>query len=309
MLNVTNRTNLRLIAAAGLAAALASTASAQSSGGAGDQYANLPSSIKLTGVIRDFQERSVTNGHPDFELNPSGGFGHFQGIVKDELDKDGKPVFNSAGYKTNTNWKDVKGRNVMKPRSYMNALPGDTAGALASTTGGQITSGDRFVQWFRDVPGVNMSKSLEITLNRRANSNVYTFDDKTDPVFKSLGGFFPINGQLYGNSANESKNFHFTFDLVTEFVYKKGSGQVFTFTGDDDVWVYVDGKLVIDIGGIHSAVSQTIELDRLNWLKDGETYKLNFFFAERHRTQSNCRIDTTMQLRTVDPPATTAVFD
>ncbi|MCC6970775.1 MAG: fibro-slime domain-containing protein [Phycisphaerales bacterium] len=305
-----NRMNLRLVAAAGIAvAAMAPTVLAQSNGDSTDRYANLPATLTLTGVVRDFQERSITNGHPDFELNPSGGFGHFQGIVKDELDAEGKPVFNSAGYKTNTNWKDASGRNVMKPRSYMSALRGDVNGALATTTGGQATSGDRLAQWFRDVPGVNMSKNLDITLVRQTNSNVYTFNDKTDSTFKSLGGFFPINGQLYGNSKNETKNFHFSFELVTEFVYKKGSGQVFTFTGDDDVWVFVDNKLVIDIGGIHSAVSQTIELDRLNWLEDGGTYKLNFFFAERHRTQSNCRIDTTMQLRTVDPPATTAIFD
>ena len=70
----------------------------------------------------------------------------------------------------------------------------------------------------RDVPGVNMSKNLDITLVRQTNSNVYTFNDKTDNTFKSLGGFFPINGQLYGNSKNETKNFHFSFELVTEFL-------------------------------------------------------------------------------------------
>ena len=130
-----------------------------------------------------------------------------------------------------------------------------------------------------------------------------------DAGFAGKGGFFPINGELFGNSKNNTKNYHFTYELETEFVYQKGKGQVFTFTGDDDVWVFIDGKLVIDIGGVHGAASQTVELDRLSWLQDNEDYKLKFFFAERHRTESNFRMDTTMVLRSVDPPTTTALYD
>ena len=161
------------------------------------------------------------------------------------------------------------------------------------------------------MPGVNVSKPLSIELVRTAGTSVYTFNDKTDTKYKSLGGFFPINGDLLGNSGGSTpnQNFHFTYELETEFIYEKGKGQVFTFTGDDDVWVYIDGKLVIDIGGVHSAVSQSVSLDRLTWLNDGQSYKLKFFFTERNRTQANFRIDTTMVMRTVQPPATSGVFD
>lgn len=277
-----------------------------------DPYAALPSTLQLTGVVRDVKERSVSGGHPDFELNPSAGFGHYVNLVQDALDSSGKPVFRSQGNKVSGEWRDSAGRNRIQNKEYLASKSGDVNGSASGSTGGAMTNADRFGQWFRDTPGVNLSRQLTLTLNRNANSNIYTFSDTTDPAYQGRQGFFPINGELYGNSGGggvANTNYHFTFELETQFQYKRNTGQLFTFTGDDDVWVFVDGKLVIDIGGIHSAVSQSIDLDRCNWLQDGNTYTLKFFFAERHRTQSNFRIDTTLQLRSVDPPTTTALYD
>ncbi len=301
---------LVLALSAGLwaAPALAQTSSTSGSSSS-DSYGNLPDSLTLTGVCRDFKDKPASGGHPDFEITPGGGFAHYQGMVADNLDSDGKPVFASTGFKVNTNWTNAAGQNVMKPRSYVSAKTGDKVGSLSTSAGGALSSAENFAKWFRDIPGVNVSKPIAITLKRQSGTNIYTFDDKTDDLYKSRGGFFPINGELFGNYSSTGKNFHFTYELETEFVFEKGKGQVFTFTGDDDVWVFIDGKLVIDIGGIHSAVNQSIELDRLNWLQDGQTYKLKFFFAERHTTQSNFRINTTMRLRSVDPPATSGQYD
>ena len=290
-----------------------SVASAQTSTGdnavPNDPYKNMPPVIVLNGVVRDFTERGLTGGHPDFELTPAAGFGHYMGEVKDTLDSEGKPQYNSAGYLVGKQWSDASGLNKISPREYISAKTGDKVGTKSNSAGGALTSADKFAQWYRDVPGVNVSKQLAISLSRQSGTNMYSFNDKTDSVYKNLGGFFPINGDLFGNSKGDNKNFHFTFELNTEFVYRKSAGQVFTFTGDDDVWVFIDGKLVIDLGGVHSALNQSIQLDRLNWLEDGKTYSLRFFFAERHRTQSNCRIDTNLELKSIDPPATTALFD
>src|SRR5690606_16838597 len=57
-----------------------------------DPYAHLPATMTLNGTVRDFRD-----SHPDFERVPTGDYGLYAGIVQDQLDADGKPVFASTG--------------------------------------------------------------------------------------------------------------------------------------------------------------------------------------------------------------------
>lgn len=298
----------KTLTAAGLAtaASLLLWASAPSVQGAPPPPADPPETIILTGVVRDFRELSEPHGHPDFERKPTHGFGLYVRIVEPVLDDEGKPLPHKPGRRVTSQWRDSQGRPI-NPALYNEAL-GDTEGTLGASDPGGISYG-LFYQWFRNVPGINAWAPLSITFHYQPDTNTYVFDDKEDPDYSATGGFFPINGQLFGNSRGEKKNFHFTYELATKFVYVRDTGQEFTFTGDDDVWVFIDGQLVIDLGGVHGSTTQTIDLDRLDWLTDGEMHELKFFFAERHRTQSNFRIETSILLQNGEIPNAMAMYD
>ncbi len=149
-----------------------------------------------------------------------------------------------------------------------------------------------FDQWYNDADGVNKNIPIKIQLTKGANG-LYTYDNQA---------FFPIDGQGFGNEGNAT-NFHFTDEVHTQFTYM--GGETFTFSGDDDLFGYINKKLVINLGGIHSAETKVLDLDALAaelGLKKGETYALDLFGAERHVTQSHYRIDTTIDCFVDVPP-------
>ena len=300
---MTKKTSLTLACATGLAFSGGITASASET--AEDE----PESVVLTGIIRDFNEKSEENGHPDFENRPESGFGHYVGNVGLQLNAEGKPVFTGNGRKLKRNYKDSSGNNMCW--ALYDPDQGDSEGRLAVYDQGGINSSASFESWFNDVLGVNMSRTLDLELERQSDGS-YVFDSDEAQWCQDVGGFFPIENQLFGNSAVSgsapNRNFHFTFELQTEFTYDEDGAQVFTFRGDDDVWVFINDELVIDVGGVHNAITQSISLDRLD-LEDGEIYRLAFFFAERHRTESNFRIQTNLKLETVNLPTVTAAYD
>lgn len=97
-------------------------------------------------------------------------------------------------------------------------------------------------------------------------------------------------------------NYHFTYQIAATFGYTPGAGQTFSFGGDDDVWVYFDKTLGIDLGGIHGYASDTVNLDTLFGPgKAAGNYSFDFFFAERHTTGSDLTISTSLNLVAAAP--------
>ena len=165
---------------------------------------------------------------------------------------------------------------------------------VAAPGAGKISSAASFDQWYNDVPGVNIALPLTLTLTE-GPAGIYTY---------SNGSFFPIDGLGFGNQGR-SHNYHFTLELSTAFTYVPG--QMFSFTGDDDLWVYINDELVIDIGGVHAAASDSVDLDTLG-LTPGETYSFDLFFAERQTVASSFSITTSIVFEEMPTPAGIALF-
>ena len=161
-----------------------------------------------------------------------------------------------------------------------------------NTDGGTGLSKNSFDMWYRDVPGINMTfkENLELKLVNK-DKGIYQF---------SSDSFFPLTGRGYGNytQAGYNLNFHFTTHIQTYFKYR-GNDEQLDFSGDDDVWVFVNGKRAIDLGGCHGATPGSFvlngTLDSKTGVKynstydlyEGGIYPISFFHAERHTGASN----------------------
>jgi len=130
-----------------------------------------------------------------------------------------------------------------------------------------------------------------------------TLDPKDGYYKYSKSDFFPLNQATsvpYGPA--NGNNFHFAMHSKASFEYVRGLN--FKFKGDDDVWVFIDKKLALDLGGMHGEMAGEIDLDKLN-LVEGKSYQFDMFYSERHQTGSNIGIQTTMNL----VPTIDVVFD
>jgi fibro-slime domain-containing protein len=128
--------------------------------------------------------------------------------------------------------------------------------------------------WYNDTDA-NQSMPFSIALDNQ----------KTEPgghYRYAEWGFFPIDNVLMGNE-NRKHNFNFTYELHGELTYLPG--QELFIRGDDGLWLFINGKLVIDLGGVKSFNGRSIKLDDFG-LTSGQTYQFDLFGAERRANMS-----------------------
>ena len=109
--------------------------------------------------------------------------------------------------------------------------------------------------------------------------------------------FYPLNGESRIEYSDNSNNYYFGMRYDVTFKIGDYKGPLdYTFTGDDDLWVVLDGnKIVIDLGGIHQAANKKVNLWQYVDDKDKEKeHTLTILYMERGAGDSNCQMEFTL---------------
>ncbi|MDF3068784.1 MAG: hypothetical protein K0R38_4385 [Polyangiaceae bacterium] len=276
-------------------------------GAAGDGGAMEPTCRPALPVtFRDFKPNGVADGHEDFEMSARGvknndgsdfkGWNDIGcGLVQPTLGADRKPrVF--AG-PADTGGGVVLPGIVGRQRRVVTGPGCFAAGTTAECSIGacvtwditpptySIRSAATFDQWFNTVDGVNLELSSELVLTEKTpSSGMWSFDSDA---------FFPLDGAGFGNSPGLAHNYSFSTEAHVRFKYVPG--QLLKFRGDDDLWLFVNGKLALDVGGQHQPLTAAVDLDAQAaalGIVPGQTYSLDLFHAERQSTDSTFQLTT-----------------
>ena len=142
-------------------------------------------------------------------------------------------------------------------------------------------------------------KDYKVVFDQNGDSYKLTkvIDQNGNQLATAGNDFFPLDG--VSSSEEKEKAHNYFFGMRYDVTFKIGDyvGPLdYTFTGDDDLWVVLDGeKIVIDLGGIHQAATKKVNLRK--WVEDDDKEKehtLTILYMERGAGASNCQMEFTL---------------
>jgi fibro-slime domain-containing protein len=238
-------------------------------------------------IYRDFRYQKPT----DFEPGVNGPTAETVGMVETDLDKDGKPVFTGL-----------------------------------TGLGVHVESKGTFAQWYHPTDGVNHATASKLALwKTTSGAYVNRYGANGEQWRSGVDGnplFFPVDQDPFtpstersgaqipeyydasvpwdvdGSGKQRQHNFSFTSEVRYWFKYEAGKTYKLDFLGDDDVWVFINRKLAVDLGGLHPPADGSVTVDassaaKLGGLEPGSVYEVAVFQAERQTTASSYKLTLT----------------
>lgn len=256
-----------------------------------DMLAAPGDTIKIPVTFYDFHSDRT---NPEFEC-PFGlpGGGAQKGMVGNKIDTDRKPVLGPNPHRNYyvkywfRPWENSAKGNRLIPHYF--DLPGFQQMNIPSewNVNDSVLGAPAYIDIGHDTAFKNVVIPDSVTFHKISADGMYELRSN---------GFFMLDGKGFGKEWDWefpfAHNYSFTMEIHTTFT--KLPGQVFLFTGDDDVWLFINDSLVMDLGGIHPPRSKTVQVDNIPGLANGNVYNFDFFYCERHSGGSTILIQTNL---------------